>query len=162
MDKDRFDIEAKPAVGWSGDLHLLIQSLLAQRFQLAIRRENRELKRYVLGVAKGGIRLTPNTSGSQKWSLGVGTLSGEKISMEMLATDLLQKALHQPVVNQTGVSGNFDLKLTWAPDETTPADIGSQPTFFTAVREQLGLQLTSEKGPVEVLIVDKAERPSEN
>ena len=169
MDNDRFEIEAKPAVGWSGDLHLLIQSFLAERFHLAIHRENRELRRYVLSVAKGGIRLNPNTSGSQTWSLGVGTLRGEKIPMEMLATDLLQKVLHQPVVNQTGVSGNFDLKLAWTPDETTPADIGSQPnfsefgpSFFTAIREQLGLQLTPGKGPVEVLIVDSVERPSEN
>jgi uncharacterized protein (TIGR03435 family) len=92
--------------------------------------------------------------------------------MEMPARDLLQKVLHQPVVDQTGVSGNFALKLSWTPDETTPTDIDSQPSFselgpsfFTAIREQLGLQLTpGRRGPVEVLNVDSVERPrpSEN
>jgi uncharacterized protein (TIGR03435 family) len=83
------------------DLHSLLQALLAERFHLTARRESREMRRYVLNVAKGGIRLAPNTSGRQTWSLGTGTLSGEKISMEMAATDLFQNALHLPVVNQT-------------------------------------------------------------
>jgi len=118
---------------------------------------------YSLVVAKGGLRLSRNTSGKGPfWSLGRGTLTGEKISMDMLATDLLQKALHQPVDDKTGIAGEYDVKLAWTPDEIFPNDLGDQPSFFTAVREQWGLQLEHHKGGVKALIVDAAEKPLPN
>ena len=162
MDSDPYDIEAKSASPVTS-LSPLIQNLLAERFALKTHFETRELPMYSLTVAKGGLRLARNTSDQgPQWSLGRGTLTGEKISMEMLASDLLQHTLRQPVDDKTGVAGEYDLKLEWAPDETIATDLVDQPSFFTAIREQWGLQLEHHKGPVKVLIVDAAEKPQPN
>ena len=77
-------------------------------------------------------------------------------------------ALDRPVVDKTGLSGKFDFELSWVPDLSLPAvgDPASPPTvgpsLLTAVQEQLGLRLESARGPVEMLVIDKVERPSEN
>jgi uncharacterized protein (TIGR03435 family) len=83
---------------------------------------------------------------------------------------LLQRAvLDRPVVDKTGLTGKYDFDLTWAPDETqfggevpvAPAEAPAAP-LFSAIQEQLGLRMTATRGPVEALVVDKAERPSAN
>ena len=78
----------------------------------------------------------------------------------------------RPVVNRTGIEGHWDFSLKWTPDETQLAQMGPDapktspdsagPSIFTALQEQLGLKLESQKGPVEIFIIDRAEKPSEN
>jgi uncharacterized protein (TIGR03435 family) len=97
-------------------------------------------------------------------------LDASKITMQKLA-DLLARMTGQPVLDSTGLTGVFDFKLEWSPDETqkllpqgeTAPVAGSGPSIFSALQDQLGLKLESRKGPVEVLVVDRVERaPSEN
>ena len=79
-------------------------------------------------------------------------------------TGFLSKALDRTVINKTGLTGAFDFHLEWAPQHTSdvPADDSAAPSIFTAVQEQLGLRLEAAKGPVEFLVIDHAEKPSEN
>ena len=71
--------------------------------------------------------------------------------------------LHRTVIDKTGLTGKFDLAFTWTPahaPDVTPED--SESSIFTALQEQLGLKLRSSKGPVETLVIDHVEMPSEN
>jgi bla regulator protein blaR1 len=109
--------------------------------------------------------------------MGRGDLNGEGVELEML-TNALSNALGRPVLNRTGLTGNFDFKLQWTPDagqfggfpsgppppgvnEPPPPDPNG-PSLFTAVQEQLGLRLESQKGPVDLIVIDRVEKPSEN
>jgi uncharacterized protein (TIGR03435 family) len=84
-----------------------------------------------------------------------------------------QGALDRPVVDQTGLAGRFDFRLTWTPDETQFGAVGgykpqateradAPPDLFTAIQEELGLKLVSTKTPVDFLVIDHIERPSAN
>jgi uncharacterized protein (TIGR03435 family) len=86
-------------------------------------------------------------------------------------TNSLSNILGRPVVDHTGLTGNFDINLTWTPEQMAPPfPVTAEPTaapaegapIFTAIREQLGLKLVSQKSPAEVLVVDRAEHPVEN
>jgi uncharacterized protein (TIGR03435 family) len=68
--------------------------------------------------------------------------------------------LNRPIANETGLAGNFDLSLKWAPDDATDSSNG--PSLFAALEEQLGLRLESRKGPAEVMVIDSAARPDAN
>ena len=92
-------------------------------------------------------------------------LDGEDVSMVRLAESLSRVGLDRNVVDKTGLAGSYEVHLQWASDPLAPGtvpDDQSGPSLFTAVREQLGLRLESAKGPVEVLVIDHAEKPSEN
>jgi uncharacterized protein (TIGR03435 family) len=103
--------------------------------------------------------------------IGPGTLSGKAISMAQLATSLAP-FVGRFTIDKTGLMGGFDVELTWTPDQVSPSIAGgalpdsapdsSGPSIFSAVQEQLGLKLISEKGPVPVLVVDHLEEPSAN
>lgn len=163
IDNDRFDIEGRARPEESANLNSLIQALLVERFTLKVRQETRMVPGFSLTVAKKGLTLRPSTNNSAStWSLTQGNLVGKKISMDMLASDLLQKALHRPVANHTGIAGEFDLKLTWAPDDNDSVELEPLPSFFTAVREQLGLELHASKQQVGVLVIESVEKPSPN
>lgn len=97
-------------------------------------------------------------SSEQTWSRGQGSLVGTKVPMEMFAEDLLESQLSRVVKDNTGIKGEYDIRLTWTPD--TVEETG--PSLFTSIQEQMGLRLESTKGPVEMLVLDKAERPSGN
>lgn len=96
-------------------------------------------------------------------------MTARGMSMTELAASFSEDGLDRPVIDRTGLSGLFDIHLAWANDNTV-ADPGNSPvpvdttnaSVFTAVREQLGLKLSPDKGPVEVLVIDHIERPSEN
>jgi uncharacterized protein (TIGR03435 family) len=97
--------------------------------------------------------------------------------LEML-TNALSNQLGRPVLDRTGLKGNFDFKLEWTPEpgqsggpfsgvpppgvDVPPPPDPNGPSVFTAVQEQLGLRLESQKGPVEILVIDRVEKPSEN
>ena len=114
---------------------------------------------YSLVVGKNGPKLTKNIDAPGPGAtIGSGQLKGSKISTSILA-DLLAQLLDRTVRDDTGISGYFDVRLNWDPGQTADMD---GPSIFTSLQEQLGLKLNAQKGPVEMLIIDSAERPSGN
>jgi uncharacterized protein (TIGR03435 family) len=93
--------------------------------------------------------------------LGPGHNTGRAVSVSMIAA-LLEGSVGRNVFDRTGLAGKFDVDLQWTPDQPwQPGDLNG-PSIFTAVREQLGLKLESTKGPVDVLVIDRAEQPTAN
>jgi uncharacterized protein (TIGR03435 family) len=161
MNTEQFDVIAKaPADGNINGMKLdrMIQSMLRERFRLEIHRETRDMPIYSLVVAKSGPRLTPTTAAMQTWSRGNGSLVGTKVPMDMFAGDLLESQLRRVVVDHTAIPGEFDINLRWTPENAEQAGV----SLFTAIQEQMGLRLQSAHGPVEMLVIDSAERPSAN
>jgi uncharacterized protein (TIGR03435 family) len=150
-----------------------LRSLLADRFGLMIHRETRDHTVYLLTIARNGPKLKEVSApeGRPRKEEGRGFSQGFAVPMEMLVTTLAN-GTHTTVVDKTGLMGRYDYKLEWAPDfQSAPAGIESDaaqatvdslPTIFTAVMEQLGLRLEAGKAPVDVLVVDRVGRPSEN
>lgn len=136
-----------------------MQAVLRDRFSLVLRAETRELPIYTLTVAKSGHKLSPHNPARRGPSLsGDGhELTGTGVPVSMLAQSL-SRMLNRPVRDEAHIDGDFDFKLDWAPDSEPAAG----PSIFTALNDQLGLRLESTKGPVQVYVVEKVERPSEN
>ena len=194
MKSARYDINAKAAVPLAGkDLWALMVPVLEERFQLRVHRELKEMAVFRLTVAKAGklppgeavcfdpsgpapplVRQAPgqrpmlpcNTALPQPKPEGA-TLWGTKTQVATLAAALTD-LLGRPVVDRTGLTGTFDVELSFDRDSavtlpqrpvTTPPSL---PTIATALQEQLGLRLESARDPVEVIVIDRIERPSEN
>ncbi len=153
-----------------------LRALLADRFQLAVHRETKDQPIYALVVSKNGAKLkeVKEPGPRQGMSMNRGRLEGFAAPMEMLGT-VLSNAMGRPVVDKTGLPGKYDFVLEWTPDPgadaraqgfgdgiTEPAPAPGGPTIFTALQEQLGLKLESQKGPVENIVIDRVEKPSEN
>jgi uncharacterized protein (TIGR03435 family) len=168
--ESRYDVTAKAAAssGPSAGVREMVQALLNDRFQLQIHRETRNVPIYSLTVAKNGLKtngLRVTNSPARGINAAQGSMLGEAAPMTALAMKL-SNLLGRPVINNTGLEGNYDFKLQWTPDRSL-ADSGAVddslgPSLFTALQEQLGLRLDSARGPAEVLVVDRAEKPSEN
>jgi bla regulator protein BlaR1 len=154
----------------------MLQTLLADRCKLTIHRETRDLAIYTLVIAKNGSKLKPATPGEiSAISFGppgqTQSITGQARSVASLV-QTLSVSVGRPVVDKTALSGEYDFKLEWTPDEgqpqTSPDDrpateIGSTTSsIFTAIQEQLGLKMVSGKGPVEVIVIDHVEQPSAN
>ena len=149
------------------------QALLADRFKLSFHRETKEMPVYELVVAKNGPKLQTSTAGQAQIRMGRGTLTAQKTSLNLLANNLSQN-VGRVVIDKTGLTGDFDIKLEWTPEDGErmgpPRDNGETPpsapapglSIFTALQEQLGLKLEARKGPVEILVIDRTEKPSEN
>jgi bla regulator protein blaR1 len=185
---EKFEILAKG--GYAGQpsmnqTHLMMQALLADRFQLTYHYETKELPVYVLGVAKGGSKLQesreedagldifkqPDGSKGEgiRGSVPVGKLTAQRADMDMLAT-FFKGLTGREVINQTGLRGRYDFRMEWS-SESTPSRVPGvadpvpddpRPSIFTAVQQQLGLTLDASKGPVQILVIDHVEEPSEN
>ena len=154
---------------------LMMQRMLAERFQLKMHREQKEMPIYVLAIAKSGQRLKtadPNDTYAQgiKGPDGIGhagtmaVRDGKIVAQGVPISNLvniLAQQLHRQVLAQTGIQGNFDFTLHWARDDV-PADGEDAPSLFTALQEQLGLKLDATKGPVDTIVVDHVEPPTEN
>ena len=142
----------------------MLQQLLAQRFHLQTRTEEKEMKGYSLVVAKDGQRLTPSKgAGPVSAAIMSNRLQGPGVDAKGLAS-ILSMVLKRPVHDDTGIHGKFDVRLDFAP-LNAPADAAdsSLPSIFTAVQEQLGLKLEPAKVPVKLLVIDHVERvPTEN
>jgi len=166
VESDRYDIEAKtgrPEKPGGGTLGPYLQDMLAQRFHMQSHRESRELTVWVLVAGKGGTKLKPaepdEKSGMSTTSrAGTTKLTATANPMELLAS-YIGNRLGAIVQDQTGIKGAYDFTLEWAPDQAANA---SAPSLITAIQEQLGLKLESRKSPVEVLVIDRIERPTEN
>lgn len=170
----RFDVDAKTdnetAVAMENlpreeqwkQTQTMLQQALADRFKLRTHNETREGPIYELVTAKGGFKLkeAPASEHSRGTSWGrdhIEVRTGPVRSLVFALSDLLSRN----VVDRSGLNGNYDIDLKWTPDDQqgTP-DAG--PTLFTALEEQLGLKLVPAKGPVETLVIDHVERPTEN
>jgi len=175
LDSTRYNIAAKAADG-AGNLTLdqmrpVLQTLLADRFRLTLHREKKELPLYRLVVSKNGPKLKESAvSGAPQSRMATGQITDEKAGMDTLASQLGQQ-LGRFVSNKTGLKGDFHFHMEWTPDpgqniggdSDTPPPAGADgPSIFTALQEQLGLKLESAKGPVEVLVIDYAEKPDAN
>jgi uncharacterized protein (TIGR03435 family) len=164
LDTENYDIDAKAALPSSrADLRVMFQNLLADRFKLQFHRETKELPVYVLTVDKSGSKMKLNeTDDDYRIPIGprgAGRISGKRVPMSYLCF-YLSRQLDRNVIDKTGLDKYYDFTLDWTP-ETQRADAGGR-TIFTAVREQLGLKLESQKGPVEFYVIDHAEKPSVN
>jgi uncharacterized protein (TIGR03435 family) len=208
--REKFSVEAKApegvvalgsisAVGAPGPGLLMLRTLLAERFQLAMHTETRELPVYHLVTANADGRLGPKLTRADiecpalgaplpspaggpprcTYLLGMNRVVFRNQPMVQLA-DYLSGRMRRLVVDRTGLTGLFDFELTWTPDQPPSAGIpdritvgGTQidltggapydpngPAFLTALREQLGFRLESTRGPVEVYVIDRIERPT--
>lgn len=186
------NLQKLPFEEQANEIRLMVQALLADRFRLKVSHQTKELPVYALVVAKGGPKLTetqvpppspdgmaaPNRGFRGIRMMGPGQLTGTNINVGLLARILSrQRELGRLVIDQTGLKGNYDWTLKWTPDQgdpmfrgpdggrpstDVPAPDSSGPSIFTALEEQLGLKLESRKGPIETLVIDSIERPSEN
>lgn len=175
-DSEKYDLQAKADSTLNAPrMRLMLQSLLADRFKLILHREDKVEQLYELVVAKGGPKFKPAAetekgSGEMRRANGQLTFIGAPISW--LAMALSGEALDRYVVDKTGLEGHYDFTLQWTPDQglhnqpqapdALPRAESSGPSIFTALQEQLGLQLKSAKGPVEILVIDEAGHPTEN
>jgi uncharacterized protein (TIGR03435 family) len=149
-------------------IQAMTQALLADRFKLEVHRETREMPVYALVPAKGGLKLGSIGPPSNDWvrtQVGNGTLQAKEMPTAQLLS-ILGGIVHREVLDESGIQGVFDIKLDWAPDDVAanPATsvATSKPSIFTALQEQAGLKLESRKVPMQVVVVDRAERPSGN
>jgi bla regulator protein blaR1 len=201
LGSERYDMEAKVASSDTDALHdlnpdqrrLMLQPLLADRFQLKVHTELRDLPVLALVVAKGGPKLHeakpgdtyPNglkgfdgEGGPGMMLMRPGQLTAQGLDLSSVAK-LLSQQLGRTVQDKTGLTGKYDFTLQWKPDrdpspmpgapppgqqgpDATLSPDSSEASIFTAVQEQLGLKLESRKAPVEVLVIDHVEAPSEN
>jgi uncharacterized protein (TIGR03435 family) len=180
FDSTKFDIDAKadeaidaqlrslPSATAKAQKQAMVRALLADRFQLKTHEESRELLIYALVLAKDGPKFQPSkingtTVNSSRAEIRV---LGSDDTLALL-TDELGKRLGRPVINQTGVHERCELDLKWASDDAASAQPDSAvessgPSLFTAIQEQLGLKLVSQKAPVTVLVIDQVQMPSAN
>jgi uncharacterized protein (TIGR03435 family) len=181
-EKDRYDINATPDVEGTptaDQVRVLIRNLLADRFQLKFHHDKRELSAFVLTVGKDGAKVKPSQPNGNLHGVGMqpaksGALLFANNSPISAFTNFLQSlVLDRPVVDQTGLTGKYDLAVTLTLDESMfnghppafpkPADgVEPAPNLFEAIQQQLGLKLTAEKTQVDVLAIDHVEKPSAN
>ena len=170
---DRYDIdgvidtEGQPSLR---QLQSIIRKLLADRFQLKMHRESRELSVYALTFAKDGPKLTkskgdPNRLGDENDQNRNGVVTQSITNMSMTDfTLVMQYFVDRPIVDQTNLTGKWDFKWTWTSDESrlSPDAVNPPPGLFTAIQEQLGLKFQPTKAATDVLVIDHIEQPSAN
>lgn len=184
LDTEHYDIIAKPPAGAAKEqIPAMLQNLLEERFQMTVRRETRELPVYALTVGKNG----PNLKKTDKPDDGISFSTGGHLEARTLASLalMLSSFTDRPVLDMTGIQGNFDITLDVSMDDLIglrrlmstagaqpSGDVASgsgpapenapQPSLFTAI-QQLGLRLEPRKAPMEMIVIDKAEKiPTEN
>jgi bla regulator protein BlaR1 len=172
IESERYDIVAKAeGTPTRPQLQLMLRSLLADRFQVVVHKETREKPAFALVLARPDGKLGPTLRKSEVdcspanrdkapkaacgFRAGPGLITSRSATMEMLASELIMTG--RLVVDRTGLTGTYELDLRWTPDE-----FETGAALVTALREQLGLKLEAIRAPVEVIVVDKAERPSAN
>jgi uncharacterized protein (TIGR03435 family) len=167
MGSARFDLQATTDAATDAMLRAMssgqdrmVQRLLEDRFSMKLHRETRVLPAYDLVTAKGGSKLTVSQVNGKSYGGGRAYLYAEGITAELIAEQLSQ-IVGRIVVDKTGLDGRYDFKLKWTPDDALMSE-DSSPELFTAIEEQLGLQLKPTKEPVTVLVVDHIEPPSPN
>jgi uncharacterized protein (TIGR03435 family) len=183
VDSDRYEILAQSPGNVRPTLDeqmSMLRKLLADRFHLTFHRDEKEFSIYALGVAKNGLKLKESTVDPDAPPEGppplVFVLSPESVrlpgrsaTMAEVASVFQRAALDRPVVDRTGLSGRYDFDLEFTPDESLFGGLGlkgtpesTRPDLFAAMQQQLGLKLEATKGLIDTLVIDQAERPSDN
>jgi len=179
VDSEHYDIFAKPSGSPRPSFEeqaAMLRVLLSERFHLTFHRESKVLPIFTLSVAKGGHKLAEGTvlpEGRQPLAIAIGahgvTFPGKDASSAEFAAVLQRAALDRPLVDKTGLTGRYDFSLSWTPDESqfggmAPRDSAesTEPDLYTAIQQQMGLKLEATRGPASVLVIDEAERPSDN
>lgn len=178
VNSEHYDIHAKAeGVTKVEQLKPPLQALLADRFHFQFHRDTKELPMYALVVAKNGPKLQEHAgesgdNGPGMFRMGRGMINAQGVQMSLFVNQLANQ-IGRSVVDKTGLTGRYDIKLEWTPDENqtmAPRDSGTEatpvdssgPSLFTALQQQLGLKLESQKGPVEIVVIDRIEKPTEN
>ena len=165
LDSASWDIDATYADGNQGQFPQMLQAMLADRFHLVFHRETRTLSVYLLEVAKGGPKLKESTATTASMSAGQRMIKYNRATMSELA-DQLSSYFGRQVLDRTELKGQYEINLRFAPVDANPSVEAAQaetlPSIFSAIQEQLGLRLRAGNGPVGVVVIDRAERPSEN
>jgi len=180
-DSDGYDVNARPEKPATvAETRRMLQTLLADRFHLAYHYETKEMPIYALLATRSGPKLDAahgDREGDGDFRAGGGHLIGQGATVQEFA-DMLTIIRGKPVFDMTAVPGKFDWKLEWTPDQFRRGEAGENtgaaqphegwpridpdgPDFFTALEQQTGLKLESRKGPVQILVIDHAERPTE-
>jgi uncharacterized protein (TIGR03435 family) len=182
IERDRYDINATPdreGTPSADQVRLMIRKLLADRFQLKFHHDKRELSAFVLTVGKDGSKLKPAQPNGNLHGIGMqpaesGAMMFANNAPISAFTSFLQSlVLDRPVVDQTGLTGRYDLTVTFTPDDSLfnghpqafpklAEGVEAAPSFFDAIQQQLGLKLTVKKTQVDVLAIDHVEKPSAN
>jgi uncharacterized protein (TIGR03435 family) len=183
-DSNKFDVTGRPDTPGSpssAQQKIMFQKLLADRFQLKFHKEKKELSAYTITVLKGGAKLKESAPESPfRMLFGPGGPGGGvafnvgQATLADVAGTLQAVVLDKPVVDQTGLTGKFDFILKFTPDGSQLTGLGPRPPaaaepnpdappdVFAAFEQQLGLKLESTKAQVDVLVIDKVEKPSAN
>jgi uncharacterized protein (TIGR03435 family) len=181
-ESQKYDMAGKPDVPGQpsvDQMKMMIQKLLTDRFQLKFHFEKTDLSVYAIRIAKTGSKITrsqDDSKGLPGWYFGrtgSGTTLTFRNSPISQVSAILQNWLDKPVVDQSGLSEKYDFTLTFTPDAALTALLGgpplpaadnpdAAPDLFAAFQQQLGLKLESTKAPVDVMVIDKVEKPSEN
>jgi len=175
IDRDKFDLEAKfdtaeiPAANkltyrQRADM---LQPLLADRFHLKVHHETKDLPVYNLVVAKDGPKFQQSPPEHRvERGVGGGTCLISRKGYQGCGIEALLLTLRyssgRTVIDKTGLAGLYDFTLRWAPEDTPADSANAGPSVFTAVQEQLGLKLEPSIAPIGILVIDSAEKPSEN
>jgi len=180
LDSERYDMEAKAERPSSPDeLHTMLINMLVDRMQLRFHREQRSLPRYVLTVSKDGPKLTPHQAQTahDPWAdLTMEKFLHLKLTVTAAPLDYaafqMAQQVDRPVIDMTGLKGGYDFTLSFTANLPAGFPEGgkingedpdtSGPTIFQAVKQQLGLELKPDKGPVNVIVIDHVEKPSAN
>jgi len=181
-DSDRFDVEAKMDEQTLAALQKLpreqrwqtkrqmLQDVLADRFKLKVHKETREMTIYNLVIAKGGLKMKQPPDGKPTgYRVGRAEISGDGIAFAALVAQLPGE-VHGIVQDKTGLTGYYSIHLKWNPNPLSasagpagaPNADDALPDLFSALQDQLGLKLESTKAPVDVIVIDHVEKPSEN
>jgi len=173
IETQKFNIEASTTkIVDDRQIKAMLRSLLQERFALALHRESKMSPAFALLVAKSGVKIHAIPPGPGHINTRRGAMTGEAASMANLAR-ALSVTLNAPVVDMTALAGVFDFTLEWRPTVVQPGELTDDdnkdpnvlpdpppsPTLFRAVEEQLGLKLEHRKLPLEILVIDRAERP---
>jgi uncharacterized protein (TIGR03435 family) len=173
---DLYDIDAKADHSYNlDDLHTMFQNLLTDEFKLTFHKEIKEGNVFALTVDKSGLKMKENVT-DQKFDIPItrgqnGIATGVRVPIPYLCWwlgQILQQE-ERPVVDMTGLTKNYDFTLTFLPPlppnvntDNIPPEILNRPTIFDALKEQLGLKLERQKGPIEYYVIDHVERPAGN
>jgi uncharacterized protein (TIGR03435 family) len=165
-DSDHYDLDARAGTGTitSEQMRRMLQALLAERFQLWVHQETREVPMYALVAGKKGPKLRESAPDEAPKGRIMGNLSGMHMeiaqgTMVQLASRLSSNGAGRPVVDQTGLSGVYSYKLDWVNSAGADSEL---PSLFVALQDQLGLRLESTKGSSEMIIIDHVERLAAN
>jgi uncharacterized protein (TIGR03435 family) len=167
IDSEPYDFDARADNSDAGpkQIRVMLQTLLADRFKLAVHRETQTAQVYTLTVGKNGSKLQDAKDGRKNYinQTGPGQVTFTENQGLHGLINVLSTLLSAPVLDETGLTGYYNFSLDFTnPRDPRPRQADSPPELFTAVQEQLGLKLEAKKGPVEVLVIDHMERPSAN